>query len=127
MLYLLLSLIVTLLLFGAFALCTSHDENSSWSFGFGALFIVSAIWFSISLIAIPVSREDTHVSIAEFEAEKMTIEQQRESTTTEYERVMLTETIVKNNGWLARQQTKASRNWTSCYYAKEILDVTPIE
>jgi len=95
-----------------------RERGLTWTFG---------VIFAISLFLIPVSLEIQRVQIERFEARKTTIIEQRNNNRNQYERVMLTETIVDDNSWLAMNQARKNRKSVNWYVPKEILDVEPIK
>lgn len=98
------------------------DEIGGW-----IAFVIIGIWFLINTICLFTSPASTRSDISEFEAARVTIQQQRDNKLSEYERATLTKEIVDKNQWLAKNQFWAKNIWLNWYYDKKILDIKPIE
>lgn len=89
-------------------------------FGHYFLFIMNIVF----LIVWPINAGS---NIKQFEAAQNTIIQQRKNKLTEYERAALTQKIIEQNQWLAKEQFWAKSVWLNWYYDKKILELKPIE
>ena len=105
------------------------DRKYDWETDIGALIavILIGVWFLINTICLFTSPASTRSDISEFEAARVTIQQQRDNKLSEYERATLTKEIVDKNQWLAKNQFWAKNVWLNWYYDKKILDIKPIE
>lgn len=87
---------------------------------FGLIFIINIIYLATGPAC-------TRSDIKEFEAARLTINQQRADSLSAYERVTLTQTIIRQNQWLAKEQFWAKNIWLNWYYDKSILDIKPVQ
>lgn len=126
-------MLLTILISSLFSLSVTWvilDRRYDFGTEIGAILTtaVFSIALLIMIIMLLVGKPSTRADIRQFEAAKLTIEQQRASKTlTEYERVQLTIKIVDKNTWLAGEQFWAANPWLNWFYDKSILEVKPIE
>ena len=118
-----ISIGITLILFLVFvlvAVATDNEDNDK----FWNIVIVASIVIIMgsTLIGIGIATEDERVYIAEYEIQKLTIEQSLKSDMlTGLERVELVNKAIELNGELAKR--KASFNlWHTVYYDNSIYD-----
>ena len=83
--------------------------------------------FIIFLIPFSTSQLRCRKEMAEFTAMKETIISQRVTSISPLERIKLTEQIIKENKWLAREQFWAKTLWVNWCYDKNFLNLTPIQ
>lgn len=105
------------------------DIKYDWGTDLGAIVVVVlfGIWFVVNIICLFTCPAVTRSDISEFEAARITIQQQRENKLSEYERATLTKEIVDKNQWLAKEQFWAKSIWLNWYYDKKINNVKPIQ
>lgn len=106
------------------------DRKYDWDTDMGAVIctVIVGIWFLAQMICLSVGPSSTRADIKKFEAIRLTINQQRENKAlSEFERVQLTELIIKQNEWLAGEQFWADNIWLNWFYDKKILEVKPVE
>lgn len=103
--------------------------HTRWSDPEGSLFLFApfALWFAINIICLCICPASTRSDIKEFEAAKTTIHEQRNDSLSSYERATLTNKIVEENEWLAKNQFWANNLWMNWYCDKSILKVEPIK
>ena len=105
------------------------DKKYSWCTDVGALcaMVLCGIVFIVNSIMLTVSPANTRSDIQRFEAVRLTITQQRDNKLTELERATITNEIIDNNAWLAKEQFWAKNSWLNWYYDKQIINIKPIE
>lgn len=127
-------MLTTLLITGIFLtalfvsiLANRKDDLSGLSITATVISVLAGIACFINIILLLTGPASTRSDIKEFEAAKTTITAQRADSLSSYERVTLTQTIIKQNQWLAKAQFWAKSPWQNWYYDKSVLDVKPIE
>lgn len=122
-------LIIVFVLSVLWVLWTRYNERVRDNTEIGA-WIALVLCFVVlvaNFICLQTEPLSTRSDIKEFEAFKVTVQQQRSDTLSSYERVQLTQMIIKENQWLAREQFGATNSWVNWYYDKSILKVEPIK
>lgn len=102
-------------------------EASGWTMLAGVVTIAFTVWFAIYMVGLSTEPASTRSDIREHEAFRNTVNQQRKLGVSDLEKVQLTQKIIEQNQWLAREQFWATNPWTDVFYDRAILDVKPIE
>jgi len=102
-------------------LANKHD----WDDFLGLIFaVIGCIIFALSLIFIPIYRNDVYVSIQKHEVIRQTVIAARDQgDITQFERISLTEDVIDANKRLTHMQYYAGHPWFKLYYPEEVLDV----
>jgi len=120
------TIVLFLLTIGFGYLCSRFDSDSGWASMCVAIAVVLGACFIAQAINTLTLPYDYNSQIAQFNATKETIKQQREMAKTDYERVQLTQEIITNNQWLADIQYKNTTIWGDVI--PDVVDkLTPIK
>lgn len=119
----LLILFIVAIFIIVFAVETDWGRDMDYAVGTWVVGVILVITVATMLF----SRANFHAQIQKFEARRTTYTEQRQLDMTEYERVMLTTSIVEDNSWLATFQAHKDLLWINWFIPKEIKDVKPIK
>lgn len=101
--------------------------DGEWDMAAFICLVFGGIALAITLIAIPLCRNNILAQIEKHEAIRQTIIIAREQgEITGLERVRLIEDIIEANKALAYAKYYASHPWFKLYYPEEVLEVEPI-